>query len=135
MRRTTVVLAAAALIGLACGAGPDDDNGSRWVDPPAAEQAEQTTAPKAKAPKVKAPRSWGDGDWEVGKDIPPGQYKTTAGTDVFACTWQRVKDFSGGVGSHLVVGVVEQSSTGRMVVKKTDYGVSFSGGCKWTAVK
>jgi len=119
----------AAALGLACGAAPND------VPDPGVPGVVERSAP-AKAPKAKpTAKSWGDGDYEVGKDIQPGEYATRAGDDVIACTWTRVKDFSGSANSYIAVDIVDQGANGRMVVKKADYGVSFSGGCHWTVVK
>ncbi len=120
-----------ALFTVACGAAPADEPVSEGQPG----QVVETVAP-AKTPKAKStPKSWGDGDYEVGKDIPPGQYATRAGDDAIACTWQRLKAFDGATGSYIAVGIVDQGATGRMVVKKSDYGISFAGGCNWAAVK
>ncbi|MGW7048502.1 hypothetical protein ACWGDT_38750 [Streptomyces avermitilis] len=73
----------------------------------------------------------GDGDFEVGKDVKPGTYRTTGNTDDL-CYWERAKDASGEADSLIANDNV--SGTSYVTVKATDK-LFKSSGCKdWEAV-
>jgi hypothetical protein len=65
-------------------------------------------APKITKPKVTGP-SFGDGTYEVGKDVPPGTYRTS-GAD--GCYWDREKDLKGSLDSILA----NDNAAGQVVV-------------------
>lgn len=120
MKRPAWILAlVAALFALACAGAPD----SPGTD----------TAPSV-VKTDKFVTSWGDGDYRVGREIPAGEYQTVA-DGVIVCGWSRVKSFDGQLGSIIANGLVNDGAKARLLVKKSDYGVSLSGGCNWTAVK
>lgn len=125
MRRTIIALAAAALIGLACGAGPRNDTAADA--PPAAGQPAPTTT------AAKAPGGFGEGMYEVGADIKPGKYKTTVPADAINCYWARLNSLD--TSDIADNGNLSPGGKGLVQVKKADKAVEFSGACTWTAVK
>ncbi|MGW7252539.1 hypothetical protein [Streptomyces sp. NPDC054834] len=73
----------------------------------------------------------GDGDFQVGKDVKPGTYRTTGNTDDM-CYWERAKDASGETDSLLANDNV--TGTSYVTIKATDK-LFKSSGCKdWEAV-
>ncbi|MEU3979563.1 hypothetical protein AB0F77_05540 [Streptomyces sp. NPDC026672] len=73
----------------------------------------------------------GDGDFQVGKDVKPGTYRTTGNTDGM-CYWERAKDASGETDSLLANDNV--TGTSYVTVKAGDK-LFKSSGCKdWEAV-
>jgi hypothetical protein len=125
-RRMVVALASAlALIGLGCGAAPDD--APVRPNPPAETQAGTAQARKAKP----AEPTIGDGQHAVGADIKAGTYTTTVPEDSFGCYWARVNDFEGELQSIIANGNLDTGAKGRIVVKSSDAGVEFNGGCEW----
>lgn len=121
-RRTLAALAVAALIALGCGNSPSTPDP---VD--AGPTADAATGTKA----AKKPAGIGDGQHAVGDDIKPGTYTTTVGDDSFGCYWARVKNFDGELDSIISNGNLAAGAKGRVVVKKTDGGIEFNGGCTW----
>jgi hypothetical protein len=98
---------------------------------------QQATTPAAKAaPKVSLPVgkvSIGEGTWEVGSEIKPGTYTSTAKE---YCYWARMKSTDAeSIDSILANGNLNTGAHGRITVKKTDKFVEFSGDCVWTSVK
>lgn len=73
----------------------------------------------------------GDGDFQVGKDIKPGTYRTTGNTDDM-CYWERAKDASGEMDSLLANDNV--TGTSYVTVKATDKLFKSSGCNDWEAV-
>lgn len=73
----------------------------------------------------------GDGDFQVGKDVKPGTYRTTGNTDGM-CYWERAKDSSGEMDSLLANDNV--TGTSYVTVKATDKLFSSSGCKDWEAV-
>lgn len=72
----------------------------------------------------------GDGDFQVGKDVKSGTYRTTGNTDDM-CYWERAKDASGETDSLLANDNV--SGTSYVTIKATDK-IFKSSGCKdWEA--
>ncbi|MEU6217368.1 hypothetical protein ABZ845_07580 [Streptomyces sp. NPDC047022] len=73
----------------------------------------------------------GDGEYEVGKDIKPGTYRTRGNADD-ECYWERAKDASGDTDSTLANDNV--TGTSYVTIKATDK-LFKSTGCKdWEAV-
>jgi len=68
-------------------------------EPSGSGQAVRST--KGTPPRGNTVRQYGDGQYEVGKDIPAGRYKTAGPEeDAFSfCYWERTRDTSGGFGS------------------------------------
>jgi len=94
-------------------------------------KSDNGTKDKAEQAEKKKAAFRGDGDFEVGKDIKPGTYRTTGNTDDL-CYWERAKDASGEVDSLLANDNV--SGTSYVTVKATDK-LFKSSGCKdWEAV-
>ncbi|MFD7442350.1 hypothetical protein [Streptomyces sp. NPDC059909] len=86
---------------------------------------------EGKQEKKKAAAISGDGDFEVGKDIQPGLYRTS-GNDDGMCYWERAKDSSGEMDSLLANDNV--TGTSYVTVKASDK-VFKSSDCKdWEAV-
>lgn len=121
-KRTLAALATAALIAVGCGSTPNDDAPVQ-PNPPAG-----TAQARKAAPKV---ATVGDGQHAVGEDIKPGTYTTVVGEDSFGCYWARVNDFEGELQSIIANGNLDPGAKGRIVVKKSDAGVEFKGGCEW----
>jgi hypothetical protein len=114
------LLAAAFTVGCAGAATPDA--------PPLNDSPAATAAA---APKGKPPAGLGDGQLKVGTDIQAGTYTTTVPADAFNCYWARLKAFDGELNSVIANGNLGVGAKGRIVVKKTDAGVEFTGGCRW----
>lgn len=121
MRKTIVGLAVAALVAIGCASAPDADTST--VAP--AEAPATNPAPPAK-PAAKGLTS---GTWEVGTEVKPGTYTTTA-TD--HCYWARLKDFDGDLDAIIANGNLKDGERGRITVKKTDKGLELTGDCVWT---
>lgn len=75
-----------------------------------------------------APKVWGEGIWQVGKEIPAGSYVTTGNGN---CYWARLKDDSGSFSSIIANDNIGDGARGRVGIKATDKFVEFSGGCEW----
>lgn len=63
---------------------------------PPPDTAISTVAPTATFTPAGPRSNFGDGTWQVGKDITAGTYRTTGGE---GCYWARVSDFSGSLQS------------------------------------
>jgi hypothetical protein len=125
-RRMVIALASiAALIGLGCSAAPDDTSPVQ-PNPPA--------ATKAVKGQPAVPAGIGDGQHAVGPDIKAGTYTTTVPDDAIGCYWARVNDFEGELQSIKANGNLAPGAKGRIVVKSSDAGVEFTGGCQWKRV-
>jgi len=92
---------------------------------PDAEPGPAVTTTAAKAAGI------GEGQHEVGTDIKAGTYTTTVPADELNCYWARVKSFDGELTSIIANGNLAAGAKGRMVVKASDAGVIFQGGCRW----
>ncbi|MFF0437206.1 hypothetical protein ACFYU9_33905 [Streptomyces sp. NPDC004327] len=129
---------AVVVIGSAVGAGGgNDDSGSPKAG--AQEPAKKGTDKKSgtqgdagKAAEKKAATIDGDGDFEVGKDVKPGLYRSTGNGDDAGCYWERAKDSSGDTDSILA----NDNVTGTSYVQVTAKDKIFkSSGCQsWEAV-
>ncbi|MFI5686033.1 hypothetical protein [Streptomyces sp. NPDC051636] len=115
------------------GGGKDGGSGSDGKGPSASAQhksGNKKDAGRSQAAENKAAFA-GDGDFQVGKDIKPGTYRTTGNTDDM-CYWERAEDASGETDSLLADDNV--SGTSYVTVKATDK-LFKSSGCKdWEAV-
>ncbi|MFD7320821.1 hypothetical protein ACFV9D_06970 [Streptomyces sp. NPDC059875] len=92
--------------------------------------AKQGGDSKAPAEK-KAVTIDGDGDFEVGKDVKPGLYRTSGNEDAM-CYWERAKDSSGETDSILANDNV--TGTSYVEVKASDKLFKSSGCKEWEAV-
>lgn len=115
-----VAAALAFIVAVGCGAGTPADPRT-GTPPPAGVDADPTTKPAG----------IGDGQHEVGTDIKLGEYTTTVPASSLGCYWARVNNFDGELQSIISNGNLDPGARGRIVVKKTDQGVEFSGGCTW----
>ncbi|MEU9468223.1 hypothetical protein AB0D78_16510 [Streptomyces avermitilis] len=107
--------------------GGKDTSASAGRKPGGKTGGENGTTKKA----VKKAAFGGDGDFEVGKDVKPGTYRTTGNTDGL-CYWERAKDASGEADSLIANDNV--SGTSYVTVKATDK-LFKSSDCKdWEAV-
>jgi len=123
----TIVFLGLALVctfGAVSALTPPEDTAIEQVDTPL-----PTATPK-KSPSPSNVRT--AGTYQVGVDIKPGTYVTTVPEDEMLCYWARLKGFDGELGSIIVNDNLMTGAKGRMVVKKTDKGVQFTGNCKWS---
>lgn len=96
---------------------------------PAPEDQPSSADPSAVSqPKTSALMS---GTLEVGKEVKPGTYSTTAAEDSFGCYWARLRNFDGGVESIIANGNLGPGQKGRFTVKKSDKGLELTGDCVW----
>lgn len=124
-KRTLAALAVAALIAIGCGASPADNGTfSEGRTAPAIDQ------PKG-APATTSADTIGEGTYAVGEDIKAGTYKTVVPADEPNCYWARLSSFDGGAEAITDNGNLSPGARGRVVVKKSDVGVEFRGGCEW----
>jgi hypothetical protein len=72
---------------------------------------------------------FGDGVYQVGVDIAPGNYHTDGGKN---CYWERLSNLSGGFTGIISNGEPTEPTTVR--VMSSDKGFGVHGGCTWTAV-
>jgi hypothetical protein len=98
----------------------------------AAAASSRATAPAAKTP-AKAPAkaeavTVGAGSWEVGSEVKPGTYTTTAQD---YCYWARLKGFDGDLDSIIANGNLDAGQRGRITVKAGDKGLELTGDCTW----
>lgn len=70
-----------------------------------------------------------DGTWEIGSEVKPGTYTTTADGH---CYWARLKDFDGGLFSIIANGNLADGQRGRITIRKSDAGIELNGDCVWT---
>lgn len=90
--------------------------------------AAPTGSPTKARPPAK-PATVGAGSWQVGIEVKPGTYTTTAQDH---CYWARLKAFDGDFDSIIVNGNLGAGEHGRLTVKKTDKGIELTGDCTWT---
>ncbi|MHA6762061.1 hypothetical protein [Streptacidiphilus sp. PAMC 29251] len=130
MRRTlTVTIGAATLVLAACSS---TTNAAHTAAAPAGISAPAHTAAPIKTTAAPATSFAGDGEFQVGKDIAPGTYKSAgpASTDLPSCYWERDKDASGNMDSI----IANDTPTGAAVVtiKFTDRIFKTQGCKQWT---
>lgn len=75
--------------------------------------------------------SMADGTWEVGVDIQPGKYKTVVPATSRNCYWERMRDFSGALGSILDNDNHRPGESVTVVIAATDKGFKTSGCGTW----
>lgn len=138
-RRVWVGLALIAAVGIGCtGPSREPDQPEETAPVTATTQEPMPTLPETQTPSVtptqtKAVVTVGDGIYEVGVDIKPGTYKTVVPDDSINCYWSRLKTLD--TSSIIDNGNLDSGARGLVVIKKTDAGVEFSGGCEWRKVK
>ncbi|MEU2234316.1 hypothetical protein [Streptomyces vietnamensis] len=123
---------AVVVIGAAVGGGGDTDS------PQAGSKQEQSAkpggdkkAPESKAPEKKVATIDGDGDFEVGKDVKPGLYRSTGNKDA-ECYWERAKNASGDTDG--IIANDNVTGTSYVEIKATDKLFKSSGCGTWEAV-
>ena len=74
------------------------------------------------------------GFWEVGTEIEPGTYTTTAPGDgaLDGCYWARLSGFSGEFSDLIANDNISGGTNGRVEISGDDAGIEFSGDCIWT---
>ncbi|MFJ6833299.1 hypothetical protein [Streptomyces sp. NPDC091209] len=73
----------------------------------------------------------GDGDFRVGRDIEPGTYRTTGGTDG-SCHWERAADTGHGLDSPIANGGITGTAVVTISAKDTFFHTSGCGDWKKT---
>jgi hypothetical protein len=76
-----------------------------------------------------AVNQFSDGTYLVGKDIPPGLYKTDGSG---GCYWERMSSLSGGLDSIIANDNISGPTT--VQIAATDAAFKTSGGCTWSRV-
>ncbi|MFJ3516272.1 hypothetical protein [Streptomyces sp. NPDC090131] len=128
-RTLTSCGAVLALVTLGACTAPEETGGTEGGAAPKP-AASSPAAKGGDAPQKKAAIR-GSGTFEVGKDVPPGTYRSTGNGGV-GCYWERSKDSSGELDSILANDNV--TGTSYVTVAATDK-IFKSGGCKdWEAV-
>ncbi|MFI8827627.1 hypothetical protein [Streptomyces sp. NPDC053431] len=112
----------------ACGTGA----GSESPKTGAQEQPAKKKGTDKKADEKKVATIGGDGDFEVGKDVKPGLYRSVGNGADAGCYWERAKDSSGETDSILANDTV--SGTSYVQVAATDKIFKSSDCEKWEAV-
>ncbi len=111
------------------------DSGSTDVaaDPAREEDAADEAAEPEPEAEAEAPQGIGEGTWEVGTEIEPGTYVTTAaGSGVFdGCYAARLSGFSGEFDDIITNLNIDGGARGRLTIAEGDLGVEFSGDCLW----
>lgn len=89
------VVVMAALLILACGDSTANTDAGTNSNTPAAQASTSTTALTPQPTATPAPTfaHFGDGTYQVGKDIQPGTYRTRVGSS--GCYYERLKGFGG----------------------------------------
>lgn len=113
---------------LACASGGTATSGR----PPAAATGAAVGATSAPPAKPAGPAtSFGDGTYEVGKDILPGTYAATVPTDSFGCYWEREKDLTGSFESIISNGNGTSGAHMKVTIAATDKGFKSQGCGTW----
>ena len=137
---TWIIALASFGAGLGIGVAGNEDTEARTVTvtsiverrvevPAATEAAPATTKPKPQPAATRPPTpTFGEGLYEVGKEIQAGTYKTAG--DAGGCYYARLKtdDTSSYIANHLGSGPIT------VRVRTTDGFVEFSGPCEWRRV-
>lgn len=133
MRKTPIILAAAALmVGLACSGAPNDDDSDT-----AGPQQIGTTAQEAaatSAPPAGPITAFADGTYQIGAGaglVPPGTYKTTVPADSRNCYWERQKAFGGGIDAIIANDNHNPGEPVIVTIAPTDKGFKTSGCGTW----
>ncbi|HET7270215.1 MAG TPA: hypothetical protein VFI90_03930 [Rubrobacter sp.] len=93
----------------------------------AAKKAAEEAAAKKAAEEASKP-SFGDGAYQVGKDIQPGTYRTRE--SLSGCYYERLSGFSGELNEILANGVTDAPAI--IAIKPTDAGFQSQGCGTWT---
>jgi hypothetical protein len=126
-----LALVGLCLLGIVVSAVGGRNHATTGVTPTATTKAKPAaSSTTAKAATKAAAVTFGEGSWEVGSEIKPGTYTTTAGDDAY-CYWARLKSFDGELGAVIANGNLDPGGRGRIVVKKSDKGLELTGGCTW----
>lgn len=136
---TAVGLVVAFLIGLAVPRGDSPSSGPQSAQTPAAVTGTRSTAPAAASattsrpatPAPTGPRTtFGNGTWEVGRDIAAGTYVTDVPADSVGCYWETDRDNAGTLDSIIANDNVSPSGRGSLATGKAKW-VKVTGGCTW----
>lgn len=102
------------------------------VPAPAGTAPAQTAQAEAPPPAQTGPAtSMGNGTYQVGVDVQPGQYKTAGPEGDIPCYWARRKDDSGSFEAIIANGTPEGPSS--LTINQGEF-VELSGGCTWNKV-
>ncbi|MEU9864574.1 hypothetical protein AB0D99_27230 [Streptomyces sp. NPDC047971] len=124
---TAAIVALVAIGATGCEGGDTSTSKGSAAQEQPAKQGGDSKAPAEK----KAVTIAGDGDFEVGKDVKPGLYRTSGNEDAM-CYWERAKDSSGDTDSILANDNV--TGTSYVEVKPSDKLFKSSGCKEWEAV-
>lgn len=125
----------ALLLGIIIGNAGNPNSGSNSaretvtvrVPADAATGAETAPAPAQAGPAT----SMGNGTYQVGVDVQPGQYKTAGPESSLPCYWARLKDDSGQFDAIIANGTPQ--GPGSVTINDGEF-VELSGGCTWNKV-
>jgi hypothetical protein len=136
LNRKTIGVAALITAGVlgafACSSGSKvtPGSGGNGAGVPAADTTAATTAAKPAAPAGPA-TSFGDGTYEVGKDIVAGTYAATVPPDSFGCYWEREKALDGSFDAIIANGNGNKGAHMKVTIAATDKGFKSSGCGTW----
>lgn len=104
---------------------------SEGTETPEAEApVEQTSEPPApELPAEDTPAGFGEGVYEVGRDLQPGVFRTDGPTSDYGCAWYRLADNSGEFDAIIAMDVVDGPAS--VTVSDSDAFVKFTGSCSW----
>lgn len=134
MRKTLLVLSGLAIFATGAATGALAAPSTPTTPGAVVGQAGATAASKAaeavKPHTMPAPKpvTLGAGTWQVGTEVKPGTYTTTAGS---SCYWARLKGFDGELESIIANGNLDDGQRGRLTVKASDKGLELTGDCVW----
>lgn len=86
----------------------------------------QSAVPAPTAKQTRPPASITEGTWEIGAEVKPGTYKTTATAH---CYWARLSSFD--TSDIIDNGNLNPGAHGVLSIKNTDKAVQLSGPCEW----
>lgn len=92
-------------------------------------QPTQASTPTATPTPKPSFATFGDGTWQVGKDIKPGTYRTRQGSP--GCYWARLKGFGGSVGDILANDNTDDPAI--VTISSSDKGFDSRGCGTWTS--
>lgn len=118
------------VIGIAGGGKADTAGTTTTVTAPAGDGTVAEAAPPPQQPAGPA-TTMGNGTFQVGVDVQPGQYKTPGPDGGLPCYWARRKDDSGSFESIIANGVPQGPSS--LTINQGEF-IELSGGCDWTKV-
>jgi hypothetical protein len=126
----TVVMLCLVLLGAGC-ASDQGSSGSQNTTSttPVTQSPTATTAPKPTATPTPTYAHFGDGTFQVGKDIQPGTYRTRVGSP--NCYYARLKGFGGTVDD--IIANNNTDAPAIVTIAATDAGFESEGCGTWTA--